>query len=74
MPTHHETMATPDQILQKALEKEKQARDFYAGLAADCTVLFVRELLEKLENEEAKHVIMVQNMLGRLQAGVDMVR
>ena len=41
-------LKTPDEILRKALEKETQARDFYAGLASDCSVDFVRELLEKL--------------------------
>jgi rubrerythrin len=65
-------MSTPDQILRKALEKEKQARDLYEDLAADCSVDFVRELLEKLRNEEAKHVRMVQDMIGRLAAGLSL--
>jgi rubrerythrin len=62
-------LKTPDQILQKALQKETQARDFYAKLATDCTVDFVKELLLKLENEESKHMRMVQEMLVRLESG-----
>jgi hypothetical protein len=41
-------MTTPDQILQKALEKEKEARDFYEGLVLDCSVDFVRDQLWKI--------------------------
>jgi rubrerythrin len=66
-------MTTPDQILQKALEREKEARDFYAGLASGCTVDFVRDLLEKLRNEESKHVQMIQHMISRLESGRDIV-
>ena len=64
-------MVTPtsDEILRTALEKETQAYDFYAELAASCTVEYVKDLLLKLQNEEAKHMRMIQNMLGRLQAG-----
>ena len=60
---------TPDQILQKALVKETQARDFYERLASACRVDFVRELLEKLQNEEYKHMSMIQAMIGRLESG-----
>jgi rubrerythrin len=58
-----------DKILRQALEKETQAHDFYAELAASCTVDFVKELLLKLQNEEAKHMRMIQDMLGRLESG-----
>ncbi|NLF23338.1 MAG: hypothetical protein GX590_09260 [Lentisphaerae bacterium] len=62
-------LTTPDQILNAALAKEMQARDFYDGLARQTSVEFVRELLEELRDEEARHVRMIQNMLGRLGAG-----
>jgi rubrerythrin len=62
-------MTTPDQILQKALEKETQARDFYAEFAANCAVDFVRELLEKLRDEESKHMRMIKDMRTRLALG-----
>jgi rubrerythrin len=63
---------TPDEILRAALEKETQARDFYAGLEATCAVDFVKELLQTLQNEENKHMRMIQDMLGRLDAGMSM--
>jgi rubrerythrin len=62
-------VTTPEQILRKALEKETQARDFYAELAASCSVDLVRELLEKLQNEESKHMRMIRDMIGRLESG-----
>lgn len=62
-------MMTPDEILELALEKETQARDFYGKLAATCSIDFVSELLEKLESEEMKHIHLIENMLGRLRAG-----
>ncbi|MEJ2724112.1 MAG: ferritin family protein [Deltaproteobacteria bacterium] len=64
-------MVTPTthEILRKALEKETQAHDFYAEVAASCAVDFVKELLLKLQNEEAKHMRMIQDMLGRLELG-----
>ena len=64
-------MVTPtsDEILRTALEKETQAHDFYANLAASCTVDYVKDLLLKLQNEEAKHMRMIQDMLRRLQSG-----
>ena len=62
-------LTTPDQILKTALEKEMQARDFYAELAARTSVDYVRDLLLNLQNEEAKHVHLIQTMLGKLEAG-----
>ena len=59
---------TTVEILRKALEKEKKARDFYAGLASNCSVVFVRELLEKLQNEESKHIRMIRAMLGKIES------
>jgi hypothetical protein len=39
---------TSDQILQVALAREKEARDFYDEQAVHCRVDFVKKLLEKL--------------------------
>lgn len=44
-----------------------QARDFYEDLASRTSVDFVKELLETLQNEESKHIHMIQNMLSRLK-------
>ena len=67
--THEYGLRTPEEILRKALEKETQARDFYAKLALECTVDFVKELLQTLQNEEAKHMHMIRKMQGRLESG-----
>ena len=60
---------TPDEILNAALAKERQARQFYGGLAEQCQIEMVRELLEKLKDEENKHVKMVEDMLMDLRLG-----
>ena len=73
MAPHQHNLTTPAEILQTAFGKEMQSRDFYAGLAASCAVDFVRELLEKLQNEEARHMRMVQAMRSRLESGKDIV-
>jgi len=68
---HH--LTTPEQILRAALEKETRSRDFYAGISANCTVDYVKELLEKLQNEEEKHIHMIQTMIERLESGRELV-
>jgi rubrerythrin len=60
---------TPDEILNAALAKERQSREFYARLAQQCQIEMVRELLEKLKDEENKHVKMVEDMLAALRLG-----
>jgi len=62
-------LSTPDEILNAALVKERQSREFYAGLAEQCRIDLVRELLEKLKDEENKHVRMIENMLADLRLG-----
>ena len=68
VPQHNLTIA---QVLNKSLDREKQAHDFYSRLAAGCSVDCVRELLNKLADEESKHVTMIQKMLVRLELGKD---
>jgi rubrerythrin len=62
-------LSTPDEILNAALAKERQARQFYAGLAEQCQIEMVKELLEKLKDEENKHVKMIEEMLADLRLG-----
>jgi rubrerythrin len=62
---------TPDQILQEALRRENEAHDFYAGLATHCHIDFVKELLERLRDEESKHARWIQDMIIRLNSGKD---
>jgi rubrerythrin len=66
---HEPRLTTPDEILNAALGKERQAYEFYAGLAEGCRIDFVRNLIETLKNEEHKHVRMVENMLTKLRLG-----
>jgi len=62
-------LSTPDEILNAALVKERQSREFYARLADRCQIDMVRKLLEKLKDEEAKHVRMIEDMLADLRLG-----
>jgi rubrerythrin len=64
---------TPEEILQAALVREEEARALYAELAAQCHIDFVRELLEWLVDEEAKHAHLLQEMITRLHLGKDLV-
>jgi rubrerythrin len=64
---------TPEEILQAALAREEMARDLYTELAAECHIDFVRELLERLSDEEAKHAHLLQAMITKLHLGKDMV-
>jgi rubrerythrin len=62
-------LTTPNEILQAALEKETQARDFYEELGKNCSVDFVKDLLLTLQNEESKHMHLIQKILKRVEAG-----
>jgi rubrerythrin len=62
-------LTTPGQILQEALRREMEARDFYSDLSTHCHVDFVKKLLERLRGEESKHVRLVQNMITRHNLG-----
>ena len=66
-------LTTPAQILQEALRRENEARDFYADLATRCRINFVKELLERLKSEESRHARLVQDMITRLNRGKDVV-
>ncbi len=58
-----------DEILKLALSKEQAARDFYSKMASNCTVDFVRRLLQKLLNEEEKHIVLIRSIQSRLNSG-----
>jgi rubrerythrin len=66
-------LTTPDQILQAALVKEKEAHQFYGSVLGHCQVEIVRELVERLRNEEHKHIRMVEEMITRLNLGKSLV-
>ena len=69
MSTEHPTSQTPLEILQAALEKEKDAYRYYDTLLNTTTVFFLQELLEQLRDEEHKHVLMIEKILAKMQSG-----
>ena len=66
-------LMTPNQLLQVALGKEEEAHRFYDQLLGECRVDTVRELLERLKNEEHKHIRMIEDMITRLNLGKALV-
>jgi rubrerythrin len=66
-------LMTPNQILEVALGKEKEAHRVYDRLLEECRADTVRELLETLKNEEYKHIRMVEEMITRLNLGKALV-
>ena len=58
-----------DRILAMALKKEEAAYRFYDGVLKDLKVDFLRELVEKLREEESKHVLMIRKRIAKLEAG-----
>jgi len=59
----------PDDILNAALVQEKKAHDFYTNMSARCQIDFVRELIEKLKDEEYRHIQLIEGMLVQLRQG-----
>jgi rubrerythrin len=62
-------LMTLNQLLQIALAKEEEAHRFYDQLLAECRADPVRDLLERLKNEEYKHIRMIEEMIARLNQG-----
>ena len=58
---------TPDQILELALEKERAAYNFYNEAVSGSKIEMIRELLEELRNEEAKHIKLIEKKLAEMQ-------
>ena len=52
-----------------ALEKEVEALGFYGQLLARPSSVTIREVLEKLKNEEYKHIRLIRRVLGNLNLG-----
>ena len=57
------------EVLQIALKKEESSLKMYSSMVEQTKVQFVRELLEQLRDEEARHVRMIQKRLSRLAIG-----
>jgi rubrerythrin len=64
---------TPDEILSAALAREEEAHAFYAGLAGDCHFDAVKDVLERLRDEEARHVRLIRELTTKLNLGRNIV-
>jgi rubrerythrin len=71
MSSQHPT--TPEEILRETLRREEEAYHFYGHLAAGCQIVFIKELLERLKDEEYKHVEMIQRLITKLNLGEELV-
>ena len=69
MSVKKQSLSTPVAILEAALKKEEEAYHFYDALLQDTKVVIVQELLEKLRDEESKHILMVKKILTKIKLG-----
>lgn len=67
MKTGKSTGGTPIDILTAALKKERDAYRFYDELMSATTVTVVQELLEKLRDEENKHILMIEHIISQMR-------
>ncbi len=67
MSTKSSPLGTPIDILTAALKKERDAYRFYDQLLNTATVSMVQELLEKLRDEEHKHILMIEQKISKLR-------
>jgi rubrerythrin len=67
---NHPIIRNEAELLQEALRRDEEARDFYDQLLLTHTHAgLVRDLLEWLKAEEVKHGDLIQKMITRLDAG-----
>ena len=62
-------LRTPLDVLEFALMKEKEARDFYDALLSHSTAAVLREFAVQLKDEEHRHVRMIEKKLAELRMG-----
>ncbi|MCK5836817.1 MAG: ferritin family protein [Desulfobacula sp.] len=53
-----------DEILSFAVDKEKEAVEFYVGLAKEATRASLKETFERFAKEEEKHVALLSDISG----------
>ena len=53
-----------DEILNFAIDREKEAVDFYSSLAKEATRASLKEIFERFAMEEGKHVLLISDMAG----------
>jgi rubrerythrin len=69
MDSRNAELKTPMEILTKALEKERQAFEFYSAMLDQTRVRMLQELLATLKDEEQKHMRMIQGRIAELELG-----
>jgi rubrerythrin len=62
-------LSTPAEILRVALRKEENAFRFYDNMLNTPKADFVRALIERLRDEEAKHVRLIQKEILKFNLG-----
>ena len=67
MSTKKSPLGTPIDILTAALTRERDAYRFYDQLLNTTTVSMLQELLEKLRDEEHKHILMIEQKISKLR-------
>jgi len=53
-----------DEILSFAINREKEAVDFYSSLAKEATRASLKKTFERFAMEEGKHVLLISDMAG----------
>ena len=69
MSASRERLSTPGEILRAALRKEQAAHRFYDELLKRSKIGISRELLERLREEEGRHVRIIEKELAALRRG-----
>ncbi len=69
MSIKNQSLHTPVAILEAALKKEEISYHFYDALLQDTKVVIVQEILEKLRDEESKHILMIKKILTQIKLG-----
>ncbi len=60
---------TAKDILEAALRKEKASYNFYDNLLKNTKVGILEEILEKLREEEYKHIRVIEKRLSKMGLG-----
>jgi rubrerythrin len=69
MRAENKKLRTPIDILEAALAKERDAYRFYDDLLKEVKVVMVQEILEKLRDEEHKHILMIEREITKTKRG-----
>ncbi len=60
---------TPEEILNRALAKEKAAFNYYDRMLRSTNIDLIQGLLQELKNEEYKHIKMIESKIRQLSVG-----